>query len=40
MAENKASERVLEKKDFIGTAKNVPEDCGYHEPTMADKRFR
>lgn len=40
MIENKASERVLYKNGFEMTAKNVPEDWGYDEPTIADKWFR
>jgi ribosomal-protein-alanine N-acetyltransferase len=40
MVENLASERVLEKNDFLVTAKAVPEDWGYPEPTIADKWFR
>lgn len=40
MVENLASERVLEKNDFLATAKAVPEDWGYPEPTIADKWFR
>lgn len=40
MIENLASERVLEKNGFMGTAKGVPEDWGYGEPTIADKWFR
>lgn len=40
MVENRASARVLEKNDFMGTAKNVSEDWGYPEPTIADKWFR
>ncbi len=40
MIENKASERVLEKNDFLMTAVAVPEDWGFPEPTIADKWFR
>ena len=40
MIENVASERVLEKNDFMGTSKAVPEDWGYPEPIIADKWFR
>ena len=40
MIENKASARVLEKNDFLMTARSVPEDWGFPEPTIADKWFR
>ena len=40
MIENKASERVLAKNGFEMTARDVPEDWGYDEPTIADKWFR
>jgi len=40
MVENLASERVLEKNDFLVTAKAVPEEWSYPEPTIADKWFR
>lgn len=40
MIENAASARVLEKNGFIRTARAVPEDWGYAEPTIADKWFR
>ncbi len=39
MVENAASARVLEKADFIRTARDVDEDWGYPEPTRADKWF-
>ena len=39
MVENAASARVLEKADFIRTARSVEEDWGYSEPTLADKWF-
>lgn len=39
MVENIASARVLEKNDFIRTARGVGEDWGYDEPTIADKWF-
>ena len=40
MIENHASARVLEKNGFIRTARAVPEDWGYPQPTIADKWFR
>ncbi len=40
MIENHASARVLEKNGFIRTARAVPEDWGYSEPTVADNWFR
>lgn len=40
MIENRASARVLEKNGFICTARAVPEDWGYDEPTIADKWFQ
>ena len=40
MIENAASARVLEKCGFIRTARAVPEDWGYQQPTIADKWFR
>lgn len=39
MIENIASARVLEKNDFIRTARGVEEDWGYDKPTIADKWF-
>lgn len=39
MVENIASARVLEKNAFIRTARNVEEDWGYEQPTIADKWF-
>ena len=39
MVENKASAHVLEKVDFIRTARNVEEDWGFPEPTRVDKWF-
>lgn len=39
MVENIASARVLEKNDFIRTARSVEEDWGYETPTIADKWF-
>lgn len=39
MIENTASARVLEKADFIRTARGVEEDWGYPEPTIVDKWF-
>ncbi len=39
MIENLASARVLEKNDFIRTARGVEEDWGYDQPTIADKWF-
>lgn len=39
MVENIASARVLEKNDFIRTARGVGEDWGYETPTKADKWF-
>ena len=39
MVENAASARVLEKADFIRTARYVEEDWGYPEPTIVDKWF-
>ena len=39
MVENEASARVLEKADFIRTARGVEEDWGYPEPTIVDKWF-
>lgn len=40
MIENKASERVLEKNDFLMTAAGVGEDWGFEKATIADKWFR
>lgn len=40
MVENRASARVLEKNGYLMTARAVPEDWGYPEPTIADKWFR
>ena len=37
MVENVASARVLEKADFIRTARYVEEDWGYPAPTIIDK---
>ena len=37
MVDNVASARVLEKADFIRTARYVEEDWGYPEPTVVDK---
>lgn len=39
MVENIASARVLEKNDFIRTARGVEEDWGFDTPTIADKWF-
>ncbi len=39
MIEDLASARVLEKNDFIRTARGVEEDWGYDQPTIADKWF-
>ena len=39
MVDNIASARVLEKNDFIRTARSVEEDWGFEEPTLADKWF-
>lgn len=39
MVENEASARVLEKADFIRTARGVEEDWGFAEPTLVDKWF-
>ena len=39
MVENEASARVLEKADFIRTARGVDEDWGFAEPTLVDKWF-
>ncbi len=39
MVGNVASARVLEKADFIRTARGVQEDWGYPEPTLVDKWF-
>lgn len=39
MVENEASAHVLEKVDFIRTARGVEEDWGYPEPTIVDKWF-
>ncbi len=39
MVENVASARVLQKNDFIMTARSVEEDWGYPEPTIANKWF-
>ena len=39
MIENHASARVLEKCGFIRTARAVPEDWGFEQPTIADKWF-
>ena len=39
MIENEASAHVLEKTDFIRTARAVEEDWGFPEPTIVDKWF-
>ena len=39
MVDNVGSARVLEKCDFIRTARYVEEDWGYPEPTIVDKWF-
>ena len=39
MVENEASARVLEKADFIRTARGVEEDWGFPEPAIVDKWF-
>ena len=39
MVENSASAHVLEKVDFIRTARYVEEDWGFPEPTIVDKWF-
>ena len=39
MVEDKAPAYVLEKADFIRTARGVEEDWGYPEPTIVDKWF-
>ncbi|MBR3182199.1 MAG: GNAT family N-acetyltransferase [Eggerthellaceae bacterium] len=39
MVENKGSAHVLEKADFIRTARGVEEDWGFPEPTIVDKWF-
>ena len=39
MIENEASAHVLEKADFLRTARYVEEDWGYPEPTIVDKWF-
>ena len=39
MVENEASARVLEKADFIRTARGVEDDWGFAEPTLVDKWF-
>lgn len=39
MVENTASARVLEKADFVRTARGVEEDWGFPEPTLVDKWF-
>ena len=39
MVENEASAHVLEKADFIRTARFVEEDWGFPEPTIVDKWF-
>ena len=39
MIENEASARVLEKADFIRTARGVEEDWGFPQPTIVDKWF-
>ena len=40
MVENIGSAKVLTKNGFEVTARSVPEDWGYDEPTIADKWFR
>ena len=40
MVENAGSAKVLAKNGFEVTARAVPEDWGYDEPTIADKWFR
>ncbi len=39
MVENLASAHVLEKNNFVHTARSVEEEWGYDEPTLADKWF-
>ena len=39
MIENEASAHVLEKADFIRTARGAEEDWGHPEPTVVDKWF-
>lgn len=39
MVENTASAHVLEKCDFIRTARNVEEDWGFDKPVIVDKFF-
>ena len=39
MVENTASAHVLEKADFIRTARYIEEDWGFAEPTIVDKWF-
>lgn len=39
MVQNRASAHVLEKADFIRTARGVEEDWGYPEPVLVDKWF-
>ena len=39
MVKNEASANVLEKADFIRTARSVEEDWGFAEPTLVDKWF-
>lgn len=39
MVGNAASARVLEKADFIRTARGVKEDWGFDEPAIVDKWF-
>ena len=39
MIENKASAHVLEKADFIRTARGVEEDWGFSQPSIVDKWF-
>ena len=39
MVENAGSAHVLEKADFIRTARGVPEDWGFPEPTIVDRWF-
>ncbi len=39
MVENEASAHVLEKVDFIRTARGVEEDWGFPQPSIVDKWF-
>ncbi|MBP3893379.1 MAG: GNAT family N-acetyltransferase [Atopobiaceae bacterium] len=40
MVENEASAHVLEKADFIRTARHAEEDWGFPQPSIVDKWFR